>query len=200
VINDLDKTLEQLLKRDLPSALAAQVTITFAAPDSQFPPDKVKLPAIDLFLYDIRENRDLRSNEWIIDRQSDGTATKRRPPARVDFAYLVTAWPSSGAPNPIEDEHRLLGEVMRVLLRHSTIPAAILQGSLQGQEPPLPTSALLPSKLQSAAEFWQALGGKPKAILNYVVTISAEVQPPIEAGPPVTDNLIKFIQVSEASG
>lgn len=67
MINDLDKTLEQLLKRDLPTALAAQVTITFAAPDSQFPPDSVVLPAIDV-VYDLRESYDLSSNDCIVVR------------------------------------------------------------------------------------------------------------------------------------
>jgi hypothetical protein len=32
---------------------------------------------------------------------------------------------------------------------------------------------LQPGRLQSPAEFWQAIGGKPKASLNYSVTIAA---------------------------
>ena len=78
MIQDLDKTLEELLKRELPKAIVGQVALSFAAPDDQFPPPAVKLPAIDLFLYDVRENRDLRSNEWLVERRSDGTATRQR--------------------------------------------------------------------------------------------------------------------------
>ena len=194
MIDDLDKTLQELLKRELPPALAAQVTITFATPDDQFPPAAVRLPAIDLFLYDVRENRDLRSNEWQVERRSDGTATKKRAPVRVDCSYLITAWPSASAPNPAEDEHRLLGAVMLALLRHATLPAGVLKGSLTGQQPPLPASSLQPGRLQSLAEFWQALGGKPKAALNYTVTIGVEAFKPIEAGLPVTDKMLKFRQ------
>ncbi len=80
------------------------------------------------------------------------------------------------------DEHRLLGEVMRALLKHSAIPEEILQGRLQGQDPPLPATALLPDHLQSLGEFWQALGGKPKAAFHYTVTISVDVQEPVEIG------------------
>jgi hypothetical protein len=191
VIDDLDKTLEALLRRELPPALVEQVSISFATPDDQFPPTSVTLPAIDLFLYDLRENRDLRSNEWLVERQSNGI-TKQRAPLRVDCSYLVTAWSSASSTTPALDEHRLLGEVMQALLRHPTIPAAALQGSLQGQEPPLPASALQPGRLQSLAEFWQALGGKPKAALTYTVTIGVEAQPPVEAGPPVTDARFRF--------
>jgi hypothetical protein len=194
MIHDLDKTLEELLKRELPSSIVSQVAISFATPDDQFPPPSVKLPAIDLFLYDVRENRDLRSNEWLVERRSDGTATKQRAPVRVDCSYLITAWASQSTPNPAQDEHRLLGEVVKVLLRHPTLPAEVLQGSLQGQEPPLPTSVLQPGLLQSLGEFWQALGGKPKAALHYTVTIGVQVGAPIEAGPPVVDKLLKFRQ------
>ena len=157
MIHDLDRTLEVLLTRELPTELANQVTISFATPDDQFPPTSVTLQAIDLFLYDVRENRELRSNEWLVERRSNGTTT-RQPPCTVDCSYFITAWPSINAPNAAQDEHRLLGEVMRVLLRHSTLPEAVLQGSLAGQEPPLPTSILHPGRLQSLGEFWQALG------------------------------------------
>ena len=81
-----------------------------------------------------------------------------------------TAWPSASSTTPAQDEHHLLSEVMQVLLRHSAIPDPVLQGSLAGQEPPLPAITLLPGQLQSIGEFWQALGGKPKAALNYTVT------------------------------
>ena len=163
------------------------MTITFAAPDAQFPPDSAKLPAIDLFLYNVRENRDLRSNEWIVERRSDGTASKTRAPVRIDCSYLITAWASAASNAPVQDEHHLLGEVMKVLLRFSTIPQAILQGSLHGQEPPLPTTSLQPGRLQSISDFWQTLGGRPRAALTYTVTISVAPEAPVEAGAPVVD-------------
>ncbi len=190
MIHDLDKTLETLLKQELPTALAGQVTISFATPDDQFPPNGVTPPAIDLFLYDVRENRELRNNEWVMERKSDGSVTKKRSPVRVECSYLITAWPSVSAPNPIQDEHRILSEIMKVLLRHSSIPPEILQGELAKQKPDLPAVTLQPGHLQSLGEFWQALGGKPKAALNYKVTIGVEVHKPVEAGPAVTDKRI----------
>ena len=192
MINDLDKTLAELLRHDLPAELVSQVTISFSTPDDQFPPSSVTLPAIDMFLYDIRENRELRSNEWIMERKSDGTATRKRSPVRVECSYLVTAWASDSSPDPAEDEHHMLGEVMKVLLRHPVIPAGILQGDLRGQEPPLPAITLQPGRLNSVGEFWQALGGKPKAALNYTVIIGVEVHEAVETGPLVIDKRLKF--------
>lgn len=191
MIRDLDETVAELIRRDLSPSLAEQVQISFATPDDQFPPQSVSLPAIDLFLYDVRENRDLRSNEAYIDRRGDGTAIRSRSPVRVDFSYLVTAWPSESVPEPAEDEHRLLGEVMQVLLRYPKLPEDVLQGALVEQQPALPVAALQPGRLQSLGEFWQALGGKPKAALNYQVTLSIEVAEP-ETVELVTDKKIKL--------
>jgi len=197
MIDDLDRTLEALLRRELPPNLVEQVTISFATPDDQFPPASVTLPAIDLFLYDVRENRELRSNEWLVERRSNGMVSKQRPPVRVDCSYLITVWASQSSTTPAQDEHRLLGEVMKVLLRHPTMPAEVLQGSLGDQEPPLPSNVLQPGLLQSLGEFWQALGGKPKASLHLSVTVGVEPHKPVEAGPLVRDTMLKIRQIGQ---
>jgi hypothetical protein len=152
----------------------------------------VILPAVDLFLYDIRENMELRSTGWIVEHSDDGTATKRRKPVRVDCSYLITAWASEGSTSRPFDEHLLLSEVMKVLLRYPVIPEVLLQGALRGQEPPLPSSTLQPGRLQSVSEFWQALGGKPKAALNYTVTIGIVPDRPVETEVPVRDKALNF--------
>ncbi len=161
MLNDLDKTLQKLLASEI-STLAAE-RIYFDTPDDKFAP---ATPAIDLFLYDVRENLELRSNEWMVDRHSK-SATKTPPFARVECSYLVTAWAGD-----IASEHALLGSVIRALLRHPFISADLLQGSLTSQPLPLPTTSLQPGKLQSPADFWQALGGKPRAALYFTVTIA----------------------------
>jgi len=194
MIHLVDRTIEALLRRDLPAVISTQVDISFEPPDNDFPPQSVKVPAIDLFLYDVRENRDLRSNEWIVERRSDGTGRKEPAPVRVDFSYLVTAWPNKSSPNPTQDEHRILGAVMTSLLRHSQIPAEFLAEGLDDED--LPTSVLQPGRLQSLAEFWQALGGKPKTALNYTVTVSVKPRPPEEEWL-VTDKLLRIHDMKE---
>lgn len=174
MLQELDATLKVMLQHELPTPLNEQIAISFDTPDDQFPPPAVTPPAVDLFLYDVRENRDLRSNDWLLQRESNGTAQRSMPLVRVDCSYLITAWPSTSTPNRSADEHRLLSEVMQVLLRFPKLPDYYLQGSLGAQELPLPTAVLQPGHLQSLGEFWQALGGKPKAALNYTVTIAVQ--------------------------
>ncbi|WP_448574197.1 DUF4255 domain-containing protein [Trichothermofontia sp.] len=183
MLDDLDRTLATLLTRELPPALveadsSSRVTISFAAPDSEFT-TQVQLPALSLFLYDVQENLELRRVVSSLERQSTGRGVHHLPSARVDCSYLITAWPAR-IPNPFEDEHRLLGEVMRILMRYRELPREILQGDLRGLEPPLRAFALRPSKLNSLGEFWQAMGGKPRVTLHYTVTITVPVWDPVE--------------------
>jgi hypothetical protein len=186
MFHDLDSTLTELLRRELSPSLVEQITITFATPDGQFPPASVTLPAIDLFLYEIQENRDLRSAEPQLERHPDGRVLRTPPPVRVDCHYLVTAWAKSGVQRPEEDEHRLLGEVLRVLLRHREIPREALRGELKGQALPVRARVSPPSTQQSRGDFWQALGGKPKAAFHYTVTIGVDLEEPEVAGHVVT--------------
>ncbi|WP_437275924.1 DUF4255 domain-containing protein [Sorangium sp. So ce375] len=182
MFHDLDSTLAELLKRELSPALVEQVSISFATPDGQFPPSTVPLPAIDLFLYEINENRDLRSHEPEMERLSGGRVVRTPAPARVDCHYLITAWAKVGVQQPEQDEHRLLGEVMRVLLRHKEIPREALRGSLKAQPLPVRARVSPPSNQQSRGDFWQALGGKPKAAFHYTLTIAMDVKEPEDAG------------------
>jgi len=188
LLHELDQTLAALLKRELPGR--EQITVSFAAPDDQF---SVKLPAVDLFLYDVRENLELRSNDDVLERLGDLTSIRIQPPVRVDASYLITAWPGvgSGQSDASEDEHMLLSAVMRVLLRFPKLPRELLIGSLARQDWPLPVSTLQPGRLQSLGEFWQALGGKPKAALNYTVTLPVDVSEP-ERQPLVIDKEIRI--------
>jgi hypothetical protein len=186
MLQDLDKTLAALLAKDL---AVANVAVSFAAPDSEFPPAEVSPPAIDFFLYDIRENLQLHSNDLTVE-QRNGRMVGQKAPIRVDCSYLITAW--SSATNPIEDEHRLLGEVMKVLLRYRELPDEVLQGELAGLSPPVRARVLRDGYLQSLGEFWQAMGGKPKASLHYTLTISADVFPEEDLGVPIKQKVVKI--------
>lgn len=181
MLEALDTTLELLLKRELPPDVPSADTEVFISFDTPYPGSIKKKPAINLFLYDVQENLELRSSTWSVERQSNGQAIRKRPPARVDCSYLITAWPHNE--DDVRTEHQLLGEVMKVLLRYRKIPETFLADNLEGQELPLKLISLRPSNLQSFGEFWQAMGGKegakPKVVLHCTVTISVPVD---EAG------------------
>lgn len=192
MFQDLDATLAALLTDKLE---VKNVAISFATPDEQsLHAADVTPPAINLFLYDVRENYDLRTNQWEQVRADNGLIMRKQAPTRVDCSYLITAWPSPDAPKPTQDEHLLLGQVMKVLLRYRAIPPGYLKGELIGQDPPLRAKIIADNQLHSLGEFWQALGGKPKATLHYTVTLSVDVAEPQLVGPEVKETIIKIRQ------
>jgi hypothetical protein len=183
MIRDLSETLRAILddpalNASFPELAAAQVV--FDRPVESFSPTQT---TIDLFLYDLRENMELRSNEPRLERL-DGQTRIHPPPLRVRCSYLVTAWPVGGTDLALQ-EHRLLSQVLQVMSRHPKIPASFLKGKLVGQQPPLPMMTSQADGLKEPAEFWTAIGNKLRPSITITVTIGMDFLAPVTA-PTVT--------------
>src|SRR5262245_66440578 len=88
MFHDLDASLAALVSAELS---LSGVAISFDGPDDQFPPAGVRLPALSFFLYDVREDIELRTAEWEEERDAAGrVARRKRPPRRVACSYLIT--------------------------------------------------------------------------------------------------------------
>jgi hypothetical protein len=172
MLDDLDSTLTQLLNDapagELPELAVANVS--FEPPDHNFTPAQ---PTVDLFLHDVREDRELRDPTPVVER--DGERFTRRPaPLRANCAYTVTAW-GAGSPGPatVAVEHRLLGQAVTWLSRFPTIPAQYLQGFLSAADliypPPVTVARVDPN--QNAGEFWNAMGVTPRPAFALTVTV-----------------------------
>jgi len=182
VIRDLSSTLQAILSDPslaVPFPELSKALIAFDRPDDSFKPAQT---TIDLFLFDVRENMELRSNEPKIERLN-GQAVIQQAPMRVACTYLATAWPVGGT-DLVLQEQRLLAQVLQVFSKYPRIPASFLKGKLAGQEPVLPMMATHPDELKNPAEFWTAIGNKLRASVTVTVTISMEVIPPVTA--PIT--------------
>lgn len=187
MINDLDESIKQLLIKK-GGVNSTEVNISFEAPSRDWATSQSK-PAINIYLYDIHENHELRSYEWTVERNNNRTATRKKAPLRVAFSYLVTVWAKD-----MGDEHRLLGHLMAVLCRHHSLPEDILQGALKELEYPVHASAAQPDGLvKNPADFWSALDNQLKPSINYVVTLPVDLDITLTA--PVVST--KTIEVKE---
>ena len=117
----------------------------------------------------LRESRDLRTVEWRHEK-ADGRARDVRPPLPLEASYAVTAWTRA-----VEDEHRLLSQVVAVLDAHPQLPDDVLNGALLNGGRPILTKVGQP-RGDGGADFWLAVGGQYKASVDYGVTV------PLEAG------------------
>ena len=178
MFGDLDKCLENLLKQNLAPDLVKSVAISFDPPDSTFPPAWIKLPAINLFLYTARENLELRNTEWTWKRGDSDTGVVKKPQVQIECSYIMTVWTSESSPNHMMEEHRLLSEAMKALLRGRTFPEEILYGSLKDGTATVIRAVALQPEHFSMEPLWQAMGVKPRVAVNYQITLSVDIHSP----------------------
>ena len=177
-ISALDETIRKLLLSE--GALdASQVDVSFEIPNREWSAG-ISRPTVNCYLFDIRENRELRQSGMQVDARGERGAVRKRTPMRLDLTYLLTAWTRA-----VEDEHRLLWHTLSTLTRFPKLPAEYLQGELREQTLPLQASIAQPDGvLKSPGEFWTALENQIKPSLSYVVTLALD-RMPVPAGPPV---------------
>lgn len=142
----------------------------FVRPTEPYSPGQ---DTINIFLYDVRENAELRSNEQVIEKRN-GEAIVHKAPMRVSCCYLVTAWvPGLASETTVMREHLLLAQTLRALARFPIIPELLLTGTgLADQQPLLPMITAQPEGMKSSSEFWTSLGNKIRASITVMVTIS----------------------------
>ena len=161
----LDSSLFLLLKTELKSALPTVPDVYFMTPDASFP-GSLSLPAINLFLFSIQENRDLRATDRLAQRLATGQLASPPAPVRIDCHYLVTAYAATpeGQPSSPLDEHWILGETMRVLMRYPELPPQYLTGPLSLEGLPVRADTALPPTRETSTDLWHALGQRPREI------------------------------------
>ena len=189
MIQDLSLTLQAILddpslSTKYPELAAAQIALD--RPDENFKPAQT---TVDLYLFDVRENTELKSNEPVIERRNGQTLTHPGP-LRVSCSYLVTAWPVGGTDLALQ-EQRLLSQVFQVLSAYPKIPASFLKGQLSDQTPPLPMIATLPDELKNPSEFWTAIGNELRTSLTVTATVAMEVFVPV-AAPLTTTSVLRI--------
>ena len=117
MLADLDETLRNLLKEELEVHGFEGVDIAFDAPSRDWS-GQLSKPTVNVFLYDLREAESLRTSEWQRLKR-DGRTFETRPPMVMEASYAVTAWTQA-----VEDEHRLLSQVLAIFFAYPEIPQA----------------------------------------------------------------------------
>jgi len=169
MLDDLDRSLEALLNREL-SGDHPRLAVVFDAP-SAATAKAASAAQLRVFLYDVRENRELRSLEPRLDRRST-PPVQHAPPLLVDCSYGLTACSSDGA----LVEHRLLGDAFRVLSQFPVLPADVLQGRLRGAD--VDPVRLRGGPTGAVRRLWAASGASPRPLLRYTVTLALPPAPP----------------------
>jgi hypothetical protein len=174
MIPDVDETLQTLLCAELSRSPGCPI---FEREQISFDPPAAAeavqdgVAHINLYLHDLRENLELRDESFRITRsERDGIAGRRRAPVRMDLSYLVTVYAGD---NP-RLEHRLLSDVLGVMLRCLAVPSEHLRGVLSGLGPNgvgIETAQPDHKAYTDPSALWQALGGRLRPALSLKVTV-----------------------------
>jgi uncharacterized protein DUF4255 len=174
----LDATLTAMLSDPASNLDVGNTTdVLFATPDQAFDLS-LRLKTINLFLHEVKENRELRDPQPVVKRQANGFV-RFEPAIRTMCSYLVTAWSRQAGEIKVTEEHQLLGDTYRWLSRFMTIPNQYLTtGGLTNQlfPPPVMVATLDGNKV--FGEFWTALGTPPRPAFLLAVTISVDIRQP----------------------
>ena len=186
MIDDLDQTVEAILKEELPIK-NGEIDVKFEQPTREWSARLTK-PTVNLFLYDLRENATLRQHHWQQLGGGNGrnhTAEMKRSPFRVDCHYMLTTWA-----NEPDDEHRLMSRALLALFRHPILPEHMLQGQLQNQPFELQAALARHDRLTNPAEVWSALDNEMRPSVSYTVTIALDPWQPV-TGPVVRTMILR---------
>ncbi len=174
VIAEADQALAVLLKTKVIGNAA--IAITFDPPNRQWS-QALTGPAVNLFLYDIKENSARREvmYEKVLGDNGVVVAT-RPPPPRFDLHYTVTAW----APK-ILVEHKILAAALRCFGPMTVLPREVLPAALAE----LPYEVLVSTESGAKRSMFVNMGGDLKAAFEITVTVPMPVLPDLPTAPPV---------------
>jgi hypothetical protein len=183
-VADLDEALRTLLRRELARHGFEGVEIAFDAPSKEWS-GKLTGPTVDLFLYDLREALD-RAVGTPTEQRDNGRAVVISPPLHLELTYAVTAWTKA-----VEDEHRLLSQVLSILFSYGELPDDVLGDAAATVRS---AEASVGRPREEKADFWTSVGGQYKASIDYVVHIVVESGARFERGPEVRTQTVRLRQ------
>jgi hypothetical protein len=176
VIDALDRSLEAFLRRVVPLE-ASQVDVVFGAPDKDWSAQRAR-PAVGMFLHSINPAPSRAAAGVRTLRDSEAIERARDLPIMA-LRYLITVWVADPS-----DEHRLLGQILRALASHNSLPERDREPELRGLGGPV-TLSLIGEAQRTVFEMWSALGVSPRAALDLTVYVPAGEPVRIDTDTPV---------------
>ncbi|HET7187374.1 MAG TPA: Pvc16 family protein [Gemmatimonadaceae bacterium] len=195
MIKDLSLSLKAMLTGEAAAGSELKAaTISLGAPDSEWRGMGNGL-VLDVYLYQVSENRELRTNERRVRPNADGSVTVERAPSRVECAYVVSAWSfaavNGGGAEPEEQEQRLLSQALAVLLRNPELPRTYLTG-LAVQEMDLPVVTAQPgSGIGTSGDYWSSFETHLRPTIDCRVTVALDLRQDV-TGPMVTTARVQY--------
>lgn len=193
MLTDLNTTLRHLLRSRV-SQLIDDTQIRFEPPDdawrtylSGLSIDGSPAIALNVYLIEVRENRDLRSNRRTRSAR-DGIVTVSVAPQRIDCHYWLTAWSGATASASVEptlEEQQLLYDVTATFMNTELRPRAVFAPnplpagfSVVIADEALPFEVVPPEGHPKIPEIWSTFSTPYRPGVHLVVTLPVVLDRP----------------------
>lgn len=167
VIGDVTQTLQELLEDEQQPTGLFNVSLDFPAEQTTD-----SSPTVNLYLFRVAEDDYAKNREWI----STGTGRLEKPPLALNLFYILTPFVDDRL-----DEHRVLGEVMRILYDYSIIEGPLLRGGLEHTNEQIKID-LCQFTIEELTRIWNAFNSAYRLSVCYqarVILIDSTIERPI---------------------
>ena len=158
VIGDVTRTLDRLLIGEQNPTNLFDVSLRLPAEERI---EEGMRPRINLYVFLIEENPTAKNREW----EAVGTDALKKPPLALNLYYVMTPFAET-----LLDEHRVLGEAMRVFYDHALVDGGRLQGALPQVVEELKID-LCAFDLEDLTRIWNAFNQPYRLSVCYMVRI-----------------------------
>lgn len=204
MLNLLDQTIRTVLDTGWTAAPPpAKPGFYFTIPDADWQ-TRVKAGVgnrLNIYLYEVRENRDFRRAEWDVILLPGNTAVQSRPPAYFDCHYLISAWSpveDSEATTPILDEHQVLAEALRVLMRNPEVrpvDLGIVGGGPVFQQARVCLTVAPPETPRVLNDFWSTMKLPWRPGIQLVATAPLDLLQDTPPAPLMTTFIQRYLSI-----
>jgi hypothetical protein len=157
-IGDVTQTLQDLLTAQQSPANLFDVSLNSPAEET-LDPNNTTRPKVNLFLFRVTENAFIQNQDWI----PDGVSNLLFPPLALNLFYVLTPF----AENKL-DEHRVLGEAMRIFHDNGVVRTPNLKGSLENTAEEIKID-LVQLAVEDLTRIWTALAKPYRLSVGYEV-------------------------------
>ncbi|GJL61820.1 MAG: hypothetical protein NPIRA04_04740 [Nitrospirales bacterium] len=168
MIKHLDETIKRVIHQKAGFS-PEEVEIAFDQPTGTWA-NALTRPTLNCYLYDIRENLDLRNYEVTRESLPEGKIREALSPMWLDLTYIITAWTTV-----VEDEHEILWRAIAALANTNPIPWELCEEPLKAQPVPIETqTAQVTEALSNLSDLWNVMDNQLKPAFNHRVTLAMD--------------------------
>jgi len=152
-------------------------------------------PKMSIYLFDIRENMELRNNTWQ-PVGDDEIVKRKKPDAYIDLCYMITFYSQKSNSDGIKEEHKWISEALSVLYSNAYIPKEYFSDEddqILSDIPKIPAVPVHPKFLgdEGGLQLWSALDQYLKPVIYLKVTTPISLAKYLEYAKVLT-KILKF--------